>query len=59
MDDIKDVTLREMVEAMSKYPGDTVFRWFQDSYVAPDGSIQASTTMRLTLDQLRTELGII
>lgn len=58
MDYTKDVTLREMVEAMSKSPDDAVFRWFQDSYPSQDGSIQPGTTMRITMRQIRSELGI-
>lgn len=54
--DVKDVSLREIVQAMAKSPDSEVFRWFQDSYVGSDGRIQAGVTMRLTLGQLRKEL---
>jgi hypothetical protein len=50
--------MREMVEAMSKLPDDAVFRWYQDSYAAPDGSIQPADTMCVTMGQARAELGI-
>lgn len=57
MGETRDVTLREMVEAMGHLPDDTVFRWYQDSVVIPDrGWHQPTLTMRITLGQLRREL---
>lgn len=57
MGETRDVTLREMVEAMGHLPDDTVFRWYQDSVVIPDrGWHQPTVTMRITLGQLRREL---
>lgn len=57
MGETRDVTLREMVEAMGQLPDDTVFRWYQDSVVIPDrGWHQPTVTMRITLGQLRREL---
>lgn len=58
MSKIRDVTLREMVDAMNKSPDDVVFRWFQDSQPNGDGSIAALDSLRLTLGQVRRELGI-
>jgi hypothetical protein len=44
----KNVTLREMVEAMSAYADDETFRW----HACPDYD------MRVTYGQVRQELGI-
>jgi len=56
--DAKRVSLKEMVEAMRHMRDDEAFRWFQDSYVASDGSIQAGTTYVVTMGTARAELGI-
>ena len=43
----REVTLREMVEAMSHYPDDATFRWF---------TVNNDTAIRLTFGQVRREL---
>jgi hypothetical protein len=43
----KDVTLREMIEAMSAYADDDTFRWF---------TVDAACTVRVTMGQARKEL---
>jgi hypothetical protein len=43
----KDVTLREMIEAMSAYADDETFRWY---------ALDSNTTLRITVGQLRKEL---
>jgi hypothetical protein len=52
-------TLREMVEAMHHLEDDATFRWFQDSYVASDGSTHAGRTYRVSMGQARFELGVV
>lgn len=52
------VTLREMVEHLSYLGDDETFRWYQTSRVAPDGSIRAGETLRVTMRQARLELRI-
>lgn len=54
----RDVSLREMLEAMSRQPADTVFRWYQTSHVASDGSIQAGETLRVSMAQARKDVGL-
>jgi hypothetical protein len=57
MDETRDVSLTEMLAAMTHLPDETVFRWYQDSVVIPSrGWHQPTVTMRLTLGQLRREL---
>lgn len=58
MTDAKNVSLREMVEHMGHMKDSDAFRWFQDSYVASDGSIHAGDTLLVTMGQARVELGI-
>lgn len=55
---IREVSLRELVDAMAKYADDETFRWFQMSYVGQDGSVQAGDTLRVTMAQVRAELVI-
>jgi hypothetical protein len=43
---IRDVTLREMLEAMSNYRDDEAFRWFQTS----------TDTLRVSMGQARSEV---
>ncbi len=51
------VTLKQMLEAMSHYPDETVFRWYQDSEVIPSkGWHQPTTTLVVTMGQVRQEL---
>ncbi len=55
----RDVTLREMVEAMASLPDEAVFRWYQDSVVVPElGWHRPTVTMRITMGAIRRELGI-
>ena len=58
MDDVvtREVSLKEMVEAMSKEPDETTFRWFQTSYIGDRGQICAGDTLRVTMAQARREL---
>ena len=51
-------TLREMVEAMSRWPDDTVFRWFQTSCVNEKGGTDPTEMLKVTLGQARIDLGI-
>lgn len=51
-------TLREMVAVMSHMRDDETFRWFQDSYVASNGGVHAGQTYRVTMGQVRAELGL-
>jgi hypothetical protein len=44
----KDVTLREMVEAMSAYADDETFRWYST----------ADVTLRISMGQIREVLGM-
>jgi hypothetical protein len=53
---IHDVTLRQMLDAMSAYPDDATFRWFQMSTVGPDGVPQATVTLRVSMAQARLEV---
>jgi hypothetical protein len=53
----RDVTLREMLDATAYYSDDEVFRWFQASYVSGDGKIHPHETLRLTIGQVRREIG--
>ena len=50
---IRDVTLRELLEAMAKYPDDAAFRWFQMSVVDSDGVPRAADTLRVSMRQAR------
>lgn len=56
--DSRRVTLAEMVDAMNHVDDEAPFRWFQDSYVASDGSIHAGETLLVTMGQARKELGV-
>lgn len=53
------VSLKEMVEAMAASADDETFRWFQTSYVQPDGSIHYKETLRVTMGQARAELDVV
>lgn len=53
----RDVTLRELIEAMSQSEDDEVFRWFQISYVDSSGVPAPGDTLRLTIGQVRREMG--
>lgn len=50
---VRDVSLREMLEAMSSYPDDATFRWFQTSVVNARGEPQATDTLRVSMAQAR------
>lgn len=54
----REVSLREMLEAMARQSDDQPFRWYQTSSVARDGSIQADETLVVTMAQARRDLGI-
>jgi len=53
---IRDVTLREMLEAMAHYDDDATFRWFQTSVTNGRGEPQATDTLRVTMRQARLEV---
>ncbi len=53
---IRDVTLREMLEAMSSYKDDETFRWFQTSVVNDRGVATATDTLRVSMGQARAEV---
>lgn len=52
----RDVSLREMLEAMAAYPDDATFRWFQTSVVNERGEPQATDTLRVSMGQVRREV---
>lgn len=58
-DDDRDVTLAEMLNAMNHLDDDATFRWFQDSYVSPDGSVQPGRLYRVSMGQARRDLGVV
>lgn len=53
---IRDVTLREMLEAMTHVRDDETFRWYQTSVVGPGGVPQATDTLRVSMRQVRQEV---
>jgi hypothetical protein len=53
---IRDVSLREMLEAMARYRDDETFRWFQTSIVNGSGDPQATDTLRVSMGQARREV---
>lgn len=53
----KDVTLREMIEAMAASKDDETFRWYQTSKVGSNGVPQPGPTLRVSMGQAREELG--
>lgn len=53
---IRDVSLREMLEAMAHYDDDATFRWFQTSVVGDRGEPTATDTLRVTMRQARLEV---
>lgn len=53
---IRDVTLRELLEAMVKFRDDETFRWFQLSVVGANGVPQATDTLRVSMGQARLEV---
>jgi hypothetical protein len=52
----RDVTLRELLEAMSSYKDDETFRWFQTSVVNERGEPDATDTLRVSIGQARREV---
>lgn len=54
---IRNVTLREMLEAMSSYRDDETFRWFQTSSPSHNGmGAVAGPTLRVSIGQARSEV---
>jgi hypothetical protein len=53
---IRDVSLREMLEAMAHYRDDETFRWFQTSMLSGRGDAQATDTLRVSMGQARLEV---
>ena len=53
---IRDVTLREMLEAMAHYRDEETFRWFQTSMVGARGEAQAADTLHVSMGQARREV---
>lgn len=54
-EETRDVSLREMIDAMEKEPDDATFRWFQTT-VFSDGKAQPGPTLRVTMGQARKEM---
>ena len=54
----KDVSLGELVAAMSKSKDEDTFRWFQDSVIDGRGVPQPTVTYRVTMGQVRRDLGM-
>jgi len=54
----RDVTIVEMLQAMSRYSDDDVFRWFVVSRINADGEPEHVETLRLTVGQARKDLGL-
>jgi hypothetical protein len=56
---IRHTTLKEMVEAMSKYEDDEPFRWYQVAKMAHHGGWHEPVeTLVVTMGQIRKELGL-
>ena len=56
---VREVSLREMLEAMAHMRDDETFRWYQTSKIQPDrGWHECKDTLRVTVGQARRELGI-
>lgn len=53
---IRDVSLRELLEAMAHFRDDETFRWFQTSTVDARGVPQAVDTLRVSMGQARREV---
>lgn len=53
-----DVSIKEMLEAMSRYKDEDTFRYYQISWVGQDGMTVAGNTLRVTVGQARKELGL-
>lgn len=53
---IRDVTLREMLEAMASYRDEETFRWFQTSVLNSRGEPTATDTLRVSMGQARREV---
>lgn len=53
---IRDVSLREMLEAMSHYRDDETFRWYQTSKINARGEPDATDILRVSMGQARQEV---
>lgn len=53
---IRDVSLREMLEAMNHCRDDETFRWYQTSILNARGEPQATDTLRVSMGQARREV---
>ena len=53
---IRDVSLRELLEEMTRYRDEETFRWFQTSMVGAGGVTQATDTLRVSMGQARREV---
>lgn len=53
---IRDVSLREMLVAMSAQDDCATFRWFQASVVNAQGVPEATETLRVSMGQVRREV---
>ena len=53
---IRDVSLREMLEAMSHYRDDETFRWYQTSRLNARGEHEPTDTLRVSMGQARREV---
>jgi hypothetical protein len=54
---LRDVSLREMLDAMDHYRDDETFRWFQTSTVNSRGEPDPTNTLRVSMGQARREVG--
>ena len=50
---IRDVSLREMVDAMAKCRDDETLRWFTVSYINERGEPACKETLRVTMAEAR------
>lgn len=53
---IRNVSLRELLEAMAHIHDDETFRWFQTSVTGPGGIAVATDTLRVSMGQARREV---
>jgi hypothetical protein len=53
---IRDVSLREMLEAMAHYRDDETFRWYQTSKINARGEPDATDILRVSMGQARQEV---
>lgn len=52
----RDVSLREMLEAMAHYRDEETFRWYQASHLNGRGEPAPTVTLRISMGQARREI---